>query len=73
VTSCPQHMARSGPDVDPALRAEIEAHLSQCRRCPMVLDTTRKTLYIVGDERVSEVPVGFSERLHGALAKKIGA
>lgn len=60
-------------DVDPALRAEIEAHLAQCRRCSMVLDTTRKTLYIVADERVFEVPAGFSARLHRTLTKRIGA
>jgi len=60
-------------DVNPQLRAEIEAHLAQCQRCSMVLDTTRKMLYIVGDDRVFEVPAGFSERLHAALAKGIGA
>lgn len=60
-------------DVDPALRAEIEAHLSQCHRCSMLLDTTRKTLYIVGDDRVFEVPGDFSRRLHAAVAAKIGA
>ncbi len=60
-------------DVHPQLRAEIENHLRGCRRCSILLDSTRKTLRIVGDERVFEVPLGYSERLHRFLAKKIGA
>jgi hypothetical protein len=37
------------------------------RRCSAVYDSTRKMLVITGDERVFEVPTGFSERLHGFL------
>jgi hypothetical protein len=59
-------------DIDPQLRAEIETHLRGCRRCSVLLDSTRKTLRITGDERVFEVPVGYSERLHQFLAKKLG-
>ena len=59
-------------DIDPKLRAEIENHLRGCRRCSVLLDSTRKTLRIVGDDRVFEVPVGYSERLHNFLAKKLG-
>ena len=59
-------------DIDPKLRAEIENHLRGCRRCSVLLDSTRKTLRFVGDDRVFEVPVGYSERLHNFLAKKLG-
>lgn len=59
-------------DVDHKLRAEIENHLRGCRRCSVLLDSTRKTLKIVGDDRVFEVPVGYSERLHKFLTKKLG-
>ena len=59
-------------DIDPKLRAEIENHLRGCRRCSVLLDSMRKTLRIVGDDRVFEVPVGYSERLHNFLAKKLG-
>ena len=58
-------------DIDPKLRAEIENHLRGCRRCSVLLDSTRNTLRIVGDDRVFEVPVGYSERLHNFLAKKL--
>lgn len=54
-------------DVDPALRAEIEAHLAMCRRCSVLYDSLRKVLVIVADERTFEVPVGYSERLHAFI------
>jgi predicted anti-sigma-YlaC factor YlaD len=49
------------------MRRTIERHLRGCRRCSAVYDSTRKMLVITGDERVFEVPVGFSERLHSFL------
>jgi hypothetical protein len=57
--------------VDPHLRAEIEAHLVGCRRCSMVLDSTRKTIRIIADERVLTLPAGFSSRLRAFLATHI--
>lgn len=59
-------------DVDPRLRAEMEAHLRRCHRCSVLHDSTRKVLYIVGDERVFEIPAGYSTRLHRFLAEKLG-
>jgi anti-sigma factor RsiW len=59
-------------DVDPRLRAEIEEHLRGCRRCSVLVDSTRKTLRIVGDDRVFEVPVGYSDRLHRFLTNRLG-
>jgi anti-sigma factor RsiW len=51
-------------EVSPALRTEIEEHLKGCHRCSILVSTTRKMLYVVGDERVFEIPLGYSERLH---------
>lgn len=59
-------------DVDPALRREIEEHLRGCHRCSVLVDSTRKMLYVVGDERVLEIPIGFSERLHSFLSDRLG-
>jgi anti-sigma factor RsiW len=59
-------------DVDPQLRSAIEEHLRGCRRCSVLLDSTRKTLRIVGDDRVFEVPAGYSERLHQFLTSRLG-
>lgn len=54
-------------DATPEMRQKIEKHLRGCRRCSAVYDSTRKMLVITGDERIIEVPAGFSERLHGFL------
>ncbi len=53
------------------MRQKIEKHLRGCRRCSAVYDSTRKMLVISGDERVFEVPAGFSDRLHTFLDKAI--
>ena len=58
-------------DVAPEMRQKIEKHLRRCHRCTAVYDSTRKMLVITGDERVFEIPAGFSDRLHGFLDKVI--
>jgi RNA polymerase sigma factor (sigma-70 family) len=40
----------------PEVRAKIDEHLRLCDRCSIVLDTTRKLLYVAGDEKVFELP-----------------
>ncbi len=42
--------------LSPELRKKIDVHLSLCDSCSLVLDSTRKLLYVAGDERVFEVP-----------------
>lgn len=54
-------------EASPELRHTIEQHLRRCRRCNAVYDSTRKMLVITGDERIFEVPYGFSGRLHQFL------
>jgi anti-sigma factor RsiW len=45
-------------NLDSGLRQEIESHLYMCRRCSVVLDTTRKMISIFSDESVLEIPTG---------------
>jgi len=59
-------------DLEPGLRAEIEKHPRWHRRCSVLADSTRKMLYIVGDEHVFEIPEGYSERLHHFLEQEMG-
>ena len=54
-------------EVDPALRAAIEEHIRGCQRCAAVVDGTRNVIQFYGDERMLEVPLGFSHRLHRKL------
>jgi len=54
-------------DVEPARRSAIEEHLRACKRCTAVVDGMRNVVQLYGDERMLEVPVGFSRRLHNQL------
>jgi predicted anti-sigma-YlaC factor YlaD len=54
-------------DVDAVLRAEIDRHLEHCEICSAVMDSTRNLVILLADDRVFEIPAGFSERLHRRL------
>ena len=60
-------------DVDANLRAEIDKHLETCEICSAVLDSTRNVVVLVADNRVFELPAGFSERLHARLDREIAS
>lgn len=42
----------------------VQKHLEHCEICSAILDSTRNILILTVDDRVFELPVGFSERLH---------
>jgi len=54
-------------EVDAELRAVIDRHLEHCEICSAVMDSTRNVVVLMADERVFEIPVGYSERLHERL------
>jgi len=56
-------------DVDAALRSSMEEHFRMCKRCASVLAGTRNVIQLYGDERMLEVPAGFSRRLEKRLTK----
>ena len=58
-------------EVDPALRAAMEAHFKECKDCTAVLDGTRNVIELYGDGRLFELPAGFSRRLERRLAERI--
>ncbi|QNI36112.1 anti-sigma factor family protein [Edaphobacter albus] len=55
--------------LDAQTRTDVEKHLEHCEICSAVLDSTRNILILTADDRVFELPVGFSERLHARLAQ----
>jgi len=55
----------------PETRALVQKHLDHCNICSAVLDSTRNILILTGDDRVFELPTGFSERLHASIDKEI--
>lgn len=60
-------------DLDPELRSEIDSHLETCEICSAVLDSTRNVVILIADNRVFELPAGFSQRLHTRLEKELSA
>jgi len=59
-------------EVDAQLRAEIDRHLETCEICSAVLDSTRNVVILVADDRVFELPAGYSQRLHARIDEEIG-
>lgn len=57
-------------DVDATLRTGMDEHFRICKRCTSVLEGTRNVVRLYGDERMIEVPAGFSRRLEKRLAKR---
>ena len=59
-------------DVDAVLRAEIDRHLETCEICSAVLDSTRNVVVLLADDRVFELPLEFSRRLHERIDRELG-
>ena len=60
-------------DIDAALRSSIDEHFKTCKRCASVLAGTKNVVALYGDERMLEVPAGFSRRLENRLARNAAA
>ena len=57
-------------DVDPQLRARMQAHFKVCSHCTAVLDGARNVIQLVADGQAFDLPSGFSERLRQRIAAK---
>jgi hypothetical protein len=61
--------------LDDSLPAEtkelVQKHLENCEICSAILDSTRNILILTADDRVFELPAGYSERLHARLTREI--
>ena len=55
--------------LDAELLTAVEKHLETCEVCSAILDSTRNILVLTADNRIFELPVGFSERLHRRLER----
>ena len=56
-------------EITPDLKAQIEAHLPNCKHCTAVYDGSRNVVRLVADERSFELPTGFSQRLRDRINK----
>src|SRR5690242_3622529 len=54
-------------EISPALRSALEIHFGECQRCASVLEGTRNVVQLYGDERLFQMPLGYSWRLKRRL------
>src|SRR5437773_1438350 len=59
-------------DVTPDQRAAMDEHFRTCKDCASVLAGTRNVIQLYGDERMIEVPLGYSHRLRRRLEGNVG-
>jgi hypothetical protein len=57
--------------LSPETRELVQRHLEHCEICSAILDSTRNIVVLTADDRVFELPIGYSERLHARLAQEI--
>ena len=56
-------------EVDPQLRAAMEAHFRKCKHCTAVLDGIKNVVHLYADDRLVELPAGFSAGWQRKLAE----
>jgi hypothetical protein len=54
-------------ELAPEIRAAVEEHVRGCTRCTSVVAGTRNVIELYGDERLLELPLGYSQRLRNRL------
>ena len=59
-------------DLEPAMKEELERHLSHCEDCSMIVDQTRKTIELYCNSEPVALPDEVRQRLHASLRKKMG-
>jgi hypothetical protein len=59
--------------LDAKVLAQVQLHLDHCELCSAIMDSTRNILILIGDKRVFELPLGYSERLHARLNVELSA
>ena len=59
--------------LDAKILAQVQKHLDHCEICSAIMDSTRNILILTADERVFELPLGYSQRLHARLDAELSA
>ena len=49
------------------IRNTVQKHIERCGLCSAILDSVRNVVILIADDRIFELPVGFSERLHARI------
>ena len=59
------------PNVDAALKANLEAHVNKCPNCFVIVDTTMKTLQVYKGMEPQALPEDVQSRLWKAIELKM--
>jgi anti-sigma factor RsiW len=73
--TCEEFLAEIGDylenEVSPEVRKELELHLSQCRACHVLYDSTRKTIKILTESGSFELPESVSDPIIDRVMAKL--
>jgi anti-sigma factor RsiW len=73
--TCEEFLAEIGDylenEVSPEVRKELELHLSQCRACHVLYDSTRKTIKILTESSSFELPESVSDPIIDRVMAKL--
>ena len=61
------------PNTDASLKLKLEAHVSECPNCFVIVDTTKKTLQVYKGVEPQAIPEDVKNRLLKALERKMAA
>ncbi|MEQ1884481.1 MAG: zf-HC2 domain-containing protein [Bryobacteraceae bacterium] len=61
------------PNVDSVTKVHLEAHVTECPNCFVIVDTTKKTLQVYKGCEPQAIPDDVKSRLWTALERKIAA
>jgi hypothetical protein len=77
VITCEEFLAEFGDyledQVSPEVRKELELHLSQCRACQVLCDSSLKTIKIVTESSSFELPESVSNPIIDRVMAKLRA
>jgi hypothetical protein len=75
--TCDEFLAEFGDylsdRISPEVREQLNLHVSQCRTCQVLYDSTLKTLKIVTDSSSFDLPPDISEEIVDKVMAKIRA
>ncbi len=59
------------PNIDAVTKTHLEAHVSECPNCFVLVDTTKKTLQVYKGMEPQSIPQDVQARLWKALERKM--
>ena len=57
-------------NIEIRLSNAIREHIQGCNHCAAIYDGTRNVIQLVCDDRIFELPLGFSERMQAQLVAR---